>query len=84
MTDTALVHQKVNAIMVSLFEIEPEAIKPESSIFEDLGLDSLDAIDLVIKFQEVFGIKPQSEEVQKIRTMNDVYDLVQTYHNKNA
>ncbi|MCP3924694.1 MAG: acyl carrier protein [Desulfobacterales bacterium] len=73
---------KTNEIMRDLFELSPDELKPESRLYEDLDLDSLDAIDLIIAFQKEFGFKPENEEVQGIRTMKDVYEMVYLYHEK--
>ena len=74
--------ERVNGIMAELFEIDTAELSPEKGLFTDLGLDSLDAIDLVISFQREFKIKPENSELQTIRTMQDVYDLVCRYYDK--
>ncbi len=81
-TSKEYIIDKVNDILVDLFEIEKEQLKPEKHLFTDLGLDSLDAIDMVIKFQKEFSIRPSNEELQSIRTVEDVYQLVHRYHDK--
>ena len=73
---------KIDKIFFDLFEVPQEKIKPKANLFEDLGLDSLDAIDLVIAFQSNFKIKPENSELQSIRTIKDVYDLVERYYEK--
>lgn len=75
---------RVNEIFLNLFEVEAAQLKPEANLFADLGLDSLDAIDLVISFQREFKIKPENSELQAIRTLDDVYQLVHRYHDKVA
>jgi acyl carrier protein len=67
---------KVNEIMRTDFEVTPDRLKPEASLFEDLGLDSLDAIDLVVRLEESTGLKVVSEKFQNIRTLGEVYELV--------
>lgn len=76
--------ERVNAIAAKLFELDPTELKPETGLFTDLGLDSLDAIDLVISFQRELKIKPETQELESIRTMRDVYDLVERYQEKLA
>src|SRR5205823_4856157 len=73
------IEQRVNEIFCTLFEVKAGDLKPEANLFKDLGLDSLDAIDLVISFQREFKIKPENRELQGIRTLNDVYRLVHRY-----
>ena len=77
--DLLQIETKVNQMMSELFELELSEITPKSNVFTDLGLDSLDAIDLVVSFQKEFGIKPSNDELQKIRTMEDVYTFCLLY-----
>lgn len=70
------VARQVNAIFVELFEVPESALKPDANLFTDLGLDSLDAIDLMITFENRFHVKLDKSAASHIRTMTDVYDLV--------
>ena len=70
------VTNQVNSVMQQGFEIKLELLKPEATLFEELGLDSLDAIDLVVHLEEKLGIKVEAERFQNVRTLNDVYLLV--------
>ena len=68
---------KVNNVFIDAFEIDPSEIKPEAHIFEDLGLDSLDIVDLVVELQKGFGVKIRDEEsVREIRTLSDIYEFI--------
>ena len=63
-----------NSIFESAFEIEKERLKPEARIFEDLGLDSLDIVELVVGLQKKFGVRIRdNEKLREIRTLGDVY-----------
>ena len=73
---------KVNQILADLFEISTAELAPAKHLYEDFGLDSLDAIDMVIQFQKEFKIKPSNEELQSIRTVGDVYKMVGRYCEK--
>lgn len=73
-------NQRVDGIFVSLFELEQSQLSGDKNLFSDLGLDSLDTIDLVISFHKEFGIKPPNDELQHIQTLSDVYALVEKYH----
>jgi acyl carrier protein len=66
---------KVNSVMMEMFELPEEKFKPEAHLFNDLGLDSLDAIDLMMRFQEQFGVRPSNNDLTNIRTLNDVHDM---------
>jgi acyl carrier protein len=68
----------VNEVFVEGFEIKPEALKPEAHIFNDLGLDSLDIVDLVVALQKKFGVTIRDDErVRTIRTLGDIYNFIQ-------
>ena len=65
--------QAVNEAFEEL-EIPQEELTPDKRFFEDLGLDSLDMVDLMISLQRKFGVNlRQNEEIKKVRTLNDVY-----------
>ena len=63
-------------MLASLFELDPEDIKLESKLFEELELDSIDAIDLVVKLQKTIGKKIMPEDFKTVRTVQDVVDVV--------
>lgn len=70
------IFSQIQQMLASLFEIEPSEIKPESKLFEELELDSIDAIDLVVKLQKTIGKKIMPEEFKNVRTVQDVVDVV--------
>ncbi|MDR0535650.1 MAG: acyl carrier protein [Puniceicoccales bacterium] len=59
-----------------LFEIDPDTIKPESHLYADLGLDSIDAVDLVVQIQRATGRKIKPQDFKSVRTVGDVVDAV--------
>jgi acyl carrier protein len=66
-----------NKVFEESFEIEKDRLKPEAHIFTDLGLDSLDIVDLVAALQKSFGVNIRSEEkVRDIRTLKDIYEFI--------
>lgn len=52
MTDQQTIYQEVSALLVKLFEIDPQDIKPEARLYEDLELDSIDAVDMIVHLQK--------------------------------
>lgn len=66
----------VNKIMVDIFEAKEDQLTRESLLGENLGLDSLDGVDLVIALEKTFGCKIQEQEARSIRTLGDIYDKV--------
>ena len=68
------IEKLVNEIFVETFEIDPEELTADKKIFEDLGLDSLDIVDLIVGLQKRFGISLRdNEEIRQIRTLGDIY-----------
>lgn len=68
---------KLTEILVDDFEIEKSSIKPETNLFEDLELDSIDAVDLAVKLQYFTDKKISPENFKKIRTVDDVVNAVE-------
>jgi acyl carrier protein len=78
MTEQEII-EKTNQVFAEAFEIEPERLVPTAHIFTDLGLDSLDIVDLIVALQKSFGVKIRNEEaVREIRTLADIYRFIAT------
>ncbi len=76
MTDQEII-DKTNKVFEEAFEIEKERLVPQAHIFTDLGLDSLDIVDLIVALQNAFGVKIRNEEkVRDIRTLLDIYQFI--------
>ena len=59
-----------------LFDLPPEKITLDARLFDDLDLDSIDAVDLVVKLQEYTGRKISPSEFKSVRTIGDVVDRI--------
>jgi len=68
---------KLKEILVDDFEISEELITPEANLFEDLELDSIDAVDLAVKLQYFTDKKIAPEDFKKIRTIDDVVNAIE-------
>ncbi len=69
--------QKVITVLAEEFELDPEQMGPEATLYDDLGLDSLDAVDMVVVLEKTFGMKMTDEEaLRSIRTMEDLYTFL--------
>ena len=68
---------QIKAALVELFVVDEEAITPEARLYQDLELDSIDAIDLVVHLQKLTGKKIKPEEFKSVRSVNDVVDAVE-------
>ncbi|MCE7611532.1 acyl carrier protein [Vibrio fluvialis] len=78
MTDTnkQQVFDQVKDALVELFEIDADDIQPDAHLYQDLDLDSIDAVDLVVHLQKVTGKKIKPEEFKAVCTVEDVVEAV--------
>jgi acyl carrier protein len=76
-TDTEIL-ERIRAIFKDSFGIEPERVTLETHLFEELDLDSIDAVDLAIKLQEMTGRRIKPEEFKSVRTVGDVVAAVES------
>ncbi|MCL2879988.1 MAG: acyl carrier protein [Treponema sp.] len=67
---------KIKEILASDFEIDAAAITPESRLYEELDLDSIDAVDLIVKMKEFIPGKIDPALFKNARTVQDVVDLL--------
>ena len=71
--------ETVNGIFSEVFELDAAKLTPEAKLFDELGLDSLDAVDMMANLQERFKVSLRNDErVRAVRTLSDVYALVKT------
>ncbi len=75
MTD-AEIEKTIKDILAADFEIDPAKLTSETNLFTDLDLDSIDAVDLVVRLQQETGKKVDPAEFKKIRTFGDVVAAV--------
>ena len=68
---------KLAGYLHDLFEIPREKVIPEATLFDDLDLDSIDAVDLVVKLQELTGHRIKPDEFKSVRTVNDVVKCIE-------
>ena len=69
--------ETVNAALIEEFELDPERISPEAHIRDDLGLDSLDIVDMVIVLEKAFHFKLHNKEpLAKIQTLGEIYAFI--------
>jgi len=70
------IFQKLKKILSHEFEIEAASITGDSKLYEDLELDSIDAVDLLVKMKEFVPGKIEPEQFKKARTVQDVVDIL--------
>ncbi len=63
-------------LLVEMFEIDPGLIKPDAKLYEDLDVDSIDAVDLIVELKEITGKAIDPDEFKAVRTVEDVVRAV--------
>ncbi|MBS4012500.1 MAG: acyl carrier protein [Bacteroidetes bacterium] len=74
---------KVNEFLIDEFEIESSQLSPDALLKDDLGIESLDFVDIAVIVEKEFGVKVVGEEVAGVRTVDDLYDYIYNKLNKN-
>lgn len=74
-------HNKVVSIIAEKLSIPQDTITQEST-FKDLGADSLDTVEIIMSFEEVFGIEIKDEDAEKIKTIGQAGDLIHASRTK--
>lgn len=82
--DKQQIYLEIQSALVTLFELSPDEITPDSKLFEELDLDSIDAVDLVVHLQKKIGKKVDPETFKSVRTVQDVVDAVDNLVNDNV
>ena len=70
--------EKIREIIAKQLDIDPAEITPEATFIEDLGADSLDAVEIVMALEEAFCIEIPDEEAEQIKTVQNLLDAVQS------
>jgi acyl carrier protein len=73
------IEAKVKDIIINELGVEAEKVTPEASFVEDLGADSLDTVELVMAFEEEFGIEIPDEDAEKLQTVGDAISYIQQH-----
>lgn len=71
------VYDRVKKVVVDELSVAEEEITPDASFVEDLGADSLDVVELVMRLEEEFGVEIPDEDVDKIRTVAQAADYIE-------
>jgi len=66
---------KITSIIAEKLRIEPSAVQTQSTL-QDLGADSLDMVDIIMKIEEEFGIEINDEDAEKLHNVQDVINYV--------
>ncbi|MCR5784761.1 MAG: acyl carrier protein [Eubacterium sp.] len=71
--------EKVKEIIVDTLSFDADDIKLESNLFDDLGADSLDAVELNMALEEEYGVSIPDEELKEIKTVKDIVDYIDSH-----
>ena len=72
-----MVFEKVKAIVASQLNVDAEKITLETHLIEDLGADSLDAVDLIMSLEDEFGLEIDDEAAQQARTIGELVKYIE-------
>lgn len=67
-------------ILVEELQLDPDDIKPESELVNDLGVNSIELADLIMLCEDKFGIEIEDEDIHKFITINDVVTYLETHN----
>jgi len=76
MTNRDEIFQRLVDVLNDLFEIDPADVTLESHLYQDLDIDSIDAVDLVVEIKKITGKKLKPEDFKNVRTVGDIVDAV--------
>lgn len=68
--------EKTNHFLIDEIEVDPEALSPAADLRKDLGIDSLDFVDIVVLVERNFGFKIKAEEMTEVRTLEAFYQYI--------
>jgi acyl carrier protein len=68
--------EKVREIVARELSVDLDQVTPDASFMDDLGADSLDTVELVMAFEDAFGVEIADEDAEKIRTVRDAIEYV--------
>ena len=74
MSDTL---ERIRKIVIEHLDVDPEKVTEKASFIDDLGADSLDTVELVMAFEEEFGIEIPDDAAEKIQTVKDAISFIQ-------
>ena len=72
------IEEKVKAFLIDDLEIDEENIFPEAKLKEDMGIDSLDYVDIVVIVEKNFGFRIHAQEMTNVKTLTQFYDYIES------
>lgn len=75
------IEQQVNRFFIDTLELEESAITPDANLKNDLGMTSVDAVEMRLHIYKHLGFQPQKKDMMNIHTVRDVYDYIEQHKN---
>ena len=77
MSNRDSLQEKIIAVLIELFELDDVEVTADSNLYEDLDIDSIDAVDLVVELKKMTGKKIKPEDFKNVRTVADIVDAIE-------
>lgn len=74
--DRAAILKTLTGLLEEMFETDPAAVTPAAHLYDDLDIDSIDAVDLIVRLKEITGRKVSPEAFKAVRTVDDVVTAI--------
>ena len=74
-----MVFEKIREILCNQFDVEEDAVTLSTRISEDLGADSLDAVDMLMSLEDEFDVEIPDEEIENIHTVGDLVSYIEEH-----
>ena len=78
----ATIHDKALALISQKLRLEENEITPEKNLFNDLGADSLDVVELLVLLEREFNVKFSEDDTSNVKTVGDIYAMIEKYTKK--
>ena len=78
----ATIQDKVKAFIATKLNVSEREITPEKNLFNDLGADSLDVVELLMILESEFNVKFSEDDTANVKTVGDLYELIEKYTKK--
>ena len=74
--DDNQIYLKIKDVLVNQFEVDETTVSLEANLYEEVGIDSIDAVDLMVQLNELTGKKMPPEQFKEVRTIGDVINTL--------
>ena len=78
----AKIQDKARALIASKMKLDESEVTPEKHLFNDLGADSLDVVELLMILEREFNVKFSENDTANVKTVGDLYDMIEKYQKK--